>query len=291
MTIDVRTEDVTIVPDGFTPEAWDRFARDGILVVEDALDQAQVSRLVAAVEETTEQTDWNVVEFDPRFAEMIDHPAHIGYMYDVYGEMLKLLRSEYFKRPPGQEIRNKWHFDGPRVLPFQAFAEHAPLRIKVGYWLTSLPHGDMGNLMYIPGSHRRPYLSTYHTHEPHPDEVALTARPGAMTLMWGGLWHRVAENRSDITRLNMFLEYGPSWIVTSDRTGSDAGWLAGLSRTRRILMRDYVHVNQLVKLPSDDVPLFAPRQGEPDVEADVYGPHVPLELRKRTTWMERHTNS
>ncbi|MFF5176355.1 phytanoyl-CoA dioxygenase family protein [Micromonospora sp. NPDC000089] len=282
---------IAITPPGFTPAQWDQFAEDGFLVIEDALDEAQLARLKAAVEEAPEPTAWNVVETDPRFEEMIDHPAHVGYVYDVYGEMLKLLRSEYFRRPPGQTIRNKWHFDGPRSLPFQVFAERAPLRIKVGYWLTDLPHGEMGNLTYIPGSHHQPYLSTYHMHEAHPNEVAVTVRAGAMTLMWGGLWHRVAENSSDVTRLNMFLEYGPTWITTSDRVHSDAGWLSKLGRTRRILMRDYVHPNHLIKLPAEDVPLFNRRPGEPDPEAGVYGPHVPLELRKRTTWLERHLAS
>ncbi|WP_328341075.1 phytanoyl-CoA dioxygenase family protein [Micromonospora sp. NBC_00421] len=280
-----------MAPPGFTPETWEQFATAGILVVEDALDAAQVARLAAAVRGAPEPTAWNIVETDPRFTVMIDHPAHLGYLYDVYGEMLKLLRSEYFRRPPGQAIRNKWHFDGPRPVPFQVFAEQAPLRIKVGYWLTDLPHGDMGNLTYVPGSHRRPHLSTYHTHEPHPEEVALTVRAGTMTMMWGGLWHRVAENNSDVTRLNMFLEYGPSWIVTSDREHSDPAWLAGLGRTRRILMRDYVHPNHLIKPPAEDVPLFARRADDPGGDADDYGPHVPLELRKRSTWLERHLSS
>lgn len=280
--------EVTAAPAGFTAESWARFAADGILVVEDALDAAQIDRLTAAIGAAPEDSDWNVVESDARFAEMIDHPAHVGYVYDVYGEMLKLLRTEYFKRPPHQAIRNKWHFDGPRATPFQVFAETVPLRIKVGYWLTPLPGPEMGNLVYIPGSHRRPYLPTYHTHEPHPEEKSLTVRPGAMTLMWGGLWHRVAENHGPLTRLNMFLEYGPSWIVTSDRNRSDAAWLAGLSRTRRILMRDYAEPNYLVKLPAEDVPLFAPRCGEEDPAAGAYGNHVPLELRKRSTWVERH---
>ncbi|MGC4792170.1 phytanoyl-CoA dioxygenase family protein [Micromonospora sp. DT178] len=283
-------EPIAPAPAGFTTEAWDTFAADGILVIEDALDRSEIARLTAAVREAPEATAWNIVETDPRFAEMIDHPAHVGYVYDVYGEMLKLLRSEYFRRPPGQAIRNKWHFDGPRSVPFQVFAEQAPLRIKVGYWLTDLPHGEMGNLTYVPGSHRRPHLSTYHTHEPHPEEVNLTVRAGAMTLMWGGLWHRVAENNSDVTRLNMFLEYGPTWIVTSDREHSAPSFLAGLGRTRRILMRDYRHPNHLIKLPGEDVPLFAPRAGESGDDGP-YGPHVPLELRKRSTWLERNLSS
>ncbi|MFJ6943277.1 phytanoyl-CoA dioxygenase family protein [Streptomyces wuyuanensis] len=274
-------------PAGFSAESWAAFHRDGLLVVEDALAPEQVDALVAAIEKQQKPTDWNVVASDSRFESMIDHPAHIGYVYDVYGEMLKLLRSEYFKRHPGQEVRNKWHFDGPRALPFDVFSPAAPLRIKVGYWLTPLPVEDRGNLVYIPASHRWPHLPQYHSHDAHPEERQLIVRPGAMTLMWGGLWHRVAENRGALTRLNLFLEYGPTWIVTSDRIGCDKEWLSGLTRRRRILMRDYDHPNRLIKLPDEDVPLFASRPGEPDLEAGRYGDHVPLALRKRSTWMEQ----
>ncbi|WP_336047952.1 phytanoyl-CoA dioxygenase family protein [Streptomyces sp. CA2R101] len=274
-------------PKGFTRETWEMFARDGILVIENALTATEVETLVAAVEKQRNPTSWNIVETDVRFTPLIDLPAHIGYVYDVYGEMLKLLRSEFFKREPQQPIRNRWHFDGPRVLPFEVFSPKVPLRIKVGYWLTPLTTENRGNLVYIPGSHHWAHLPQYHTHEPHPQERQLTIGPGAMTLMWSGIWHRVAENNGEDTRLNLFLEYGPSWIVSSDRVSSDPEWMSGLSRTRRILMRDYEHPNNLVKLPEGDVPLYLPRPGELDPEAELYTDNVPPALRKRSTWLER----
>lgn len=104
----------------------------------------------------------------------------------------------------------------------------------------------------------------------------------------------MAPNRgkhSDVTRLYTLLEYRPTWITTSDRVQSDAGWLARLSRIRQIFMRDYVHLNHVIKLPGEDVPLFNRRPGEPDPEAGVYGPHIPLELGKCTTWPEQHLTS
>ncbi|MCF1598462.1 phytanoyl-CoA dioxygenase family protein [Streptomyces muensis] len=278
----------THAPTGFTHETWETFRRDGFLVIEDALDKDQVAALVAAVNKQEKPRDWNIVAVDSHFTEMIDSPSHIGYAYDVYGEMLKLLRSEYFRREPGQEIRNKWHFDGPRSTPFEVFSPRAPLRIKVGYWLTPLGHEDMGNLVYIPGSHRWPHLPQYHTHESHPQERQIIVPPGAMTLMWSGLWHRVAPNRSEFTRLNLFFEYGPSWIVSSDRGRSDPDWLSGLSRARRILMRDYDEPNDWIRLPAEDVPLYTLRPGESDLEAGQYGDHVPPQLRKRSTWLERN---
>lgn len=108
-----------------------------------------------------------------------------------------------------------------------------------------------------------------------------------MTLMWAGPWHRVAENNSDLTWLNMFLEYGPSWVVTSDRARCAPEWGASLSRNRRIIMREYEHPNSHVKPFEHDFPLYAPREGELDHQRGVYRDGIPLSLRKRTTWAER----
>ncbi|MDH6580505.1 phytanoyl-CoA dioxygenase family protein [Kitasatospora sp. MAP5-34] len=277
-------------PPGFTPDEWETFERDGILILDDVLSPGETAALRDAVDARTPRArQGDIVALDSRFVPLIDHPQHVGRMFDVYGDMLKLLSSELFRREPGQANRNNWHFDGPRLLPFGSFSDRAPLRVKVGYWLTALPRKEMGNLIYVPGSHRWDHLPQYHTHEPHPQEKHLTVGPGAMTLMWGGLWHRVDVNRSRTTRRNVFLEYGPSWLVATDRTHTDPQWAAGLSRERRIILRAYDDPNQGVKPPAEDVPLYLDRLGQdaPDPVGTRYVDHVPLELRRRTTWVER----
>jgi hypothetical protein len=105
--------------------------------------------------------------------------------------------------------------------------------------------------------------------------------------MWGGLWHRVEENHSEVTRLNMFFEYGPSWVVSSDRFSADTESTNELTRAQRIIMRAYSQPNYLIKPPDADVPLFLPREGEEDVDSADYRDHVPESLRRRATWVER----
>ena len=45
----------------------------------------------------------NIVERDPVFANLIDNERHVGYAYDLFGELLKLHQSQFFLRPPGGE--------------------------------------------------------------------------------------------------------------------------------------------------------------------------------------------
>lgn len=280
-------------PAGFTEASWERFRRDGFLVVPGALSPREVERLSAVVGgfaaargpgDSFDVT--RAVERHPELERLIDHEAHIGYAYDLYGEATKLLLSQFFVRPPSAALRNEWHFDGPRLLPFEVFSERLPLRLKVGYWLTPLPRRKMGNLLYVPGSHHEPYLPEYRTHRPHAEERALLVEPGAMTLMWSGLWHRVEENDSDATRLNVFLEYGPSWITAADRFGCDPAWRESLPRERRILMRPYEHANSFIKPPEEDVPLFLPREAGLGADQTRYVQDVPAHLRKHRTWAE-----
>ena len=106
----------------------------------------------------------NVVGRDPASAELIDHPQHVGYVYDIYGELLKLHISQIFIRPRDSQ-RNHWHPDGPRVVPYVVFARELPLQVQIGYWLTDLPHAKMGKFVYMPGSHRSQYFEHYRTHE------------------------------------------------------------------------------------------------------------------------------
>ena len=233
-------------------------------------------------------TAQNVIEKDNAFSALIDHPRHLGLVYDLYGEMLKLQLSELFVRPPGAARPQRWHIDGPRALPYAAFAPKAPLQVKVGYWLTDVHKPGMGNLVYVPGSHRRQYFSAYDTHEVAVGEESLCIRRGALTLMDCALWHRTAPNDSTATRVNLYLGYCPSWIPSADRNVSDPTWLASLNREQRIIMRSYEKAYTHAKPPAEDFTLFLDRDSGMDREPNRYRDLVRLFHRKRRTWWEVH---
>jgi ectoine hydroxylase len=282
-------------PLGFTRDLWERFVRDGILVLPQALSRQEAATLVSLIEGYAPHNLqgpfdlMNVVEMHPRLSALIDGQKHIGFIYDVFGESSKLLLSQFFIRPANpQAQRNDWHFDGPRQVPFQVFAPNLPLRIKVGYWLTDLPEEKMGNLIFLRGSHRRRHLPEYCSQQPVPNEECLKVSAGTITLMFEGLWHRVDENLSDRRRINIFYEYGPAWITASDRWRSNLAWLQSLNREQRILMRDYDFPNSLIKPPAADVPLFDLRPSEADLDSTLFRDSVEPRLRSRRTWLERN---
>ena len=146
-------------PPGFTRAQWDEFQERGILTVENAYGEAEIAAWLAAIERRRAAesgagngflTLRNYVERDPAFVSVIDHPGHLGFVYDLYGEMLKLQLSELFVRAPGDARPERWHIDGPRTLPYAVFAPEAPLQVRVGIWLNDVRGPDMGNLVYLP---------------------------------------------------------------------------------------------------------------------------------------------
>jgi len=285
-----------VAPDGFTREQWAAFMRDGVLTIENAIPDEEVEEYLEGMERIVRAIPGhkpgrhvmlhNFVERDPVFAKAIDHPRHIGYAYDLFGEQTKLNIGQLFQRPPGGGL-TKWHFDGPRALPYSVFSPYLPLEIKVGYWLTDLPEPNMGNFTYVPGSHMRPYFDAYDTLDPVEGEVPLIVRRGAMTFMHCNIWHKVQNNDSDVTRKNFFLAYSPSWITARDRVVSDPAWLATLDREQRIIMRSYEQQTHHAKPLASDYPLFLSRENHTDRDPGHYREDLGIHLRKRITGAEK----
>lgn len=284
-----------LAPKGFSPEQWTEFMDEGLLVLENALSQDEVAYYLEAIDRVAaNDTRYdpakfygpdNAVERDPAISELIDHPRHVGYAYDVYGELLKLHISQIFIRPRDSSY-NAWHPDGARAVPYGVYCGDAPMQIKVGYWLTDTPRPKMGNFVYMPGSHKGQYFSAYTRHDSVPGEKILCCPAGTITLMHCNTWHRVEPNETDAVRKNIFLAYCPSWVCEADRIQSNPEWLKTLTREQRIIMRSYSHGYARTKPGASEFPLFLDRETgmDSDPDSDLV---VPLQSRKRLTTIEK----
>ena len=285
-----------VAPLGFTPAQREEFDRTGVVNIEGAISDEDVEIYLDAIDRciardpdadlTQFYAKEHIVERDPVFTDLIDHPRHVGIAYDFYGELLKLHISQFFSRPKGGN-HNLWHPDGARALPYGVFAPDLPLQVKFGYWLTDLPKAGMGNMVLRPGSQREQYFDRYDTHDSVPDELIVTVPRGTMTVMNCNVWHRVEPNESDTIRRNIFLAYCPSWIVAADHLRSDPEWLATLNREQRIIMRDYDYGYDHTKPRASEFPLFLDRETGLDYDPDQYHDRVSLPRRKRLVAHEK----
>jgi hypothetical protein len=292
----MSTETVLKAPPGFTVAQREEFDRQGYVTIENVLSDEEIERYLEAIERhmsaesecdrSKTYVRGNIVEDDPVFTELIDHPRHVGFAYDLYGEQLKLQQSHFFVRPRGGDY-NLWHPDGPRALPYGTFAPDHPLQLRVGYWLTDLPEPKMGNLVLMPGSHRSQYFDHYDTDASVPGEDVLCVRRGAMTVVGCNVWHRVEPNESETVRKNFFITYCPSWVCTGDRLLSDPDWLQTIGREQRIIMRSYADGYTWAKPPAEDFPLYLDRDTGQDSDPGLYHERVLLHRRKRRVAHEK----
>ena len=282
-------------PPGFTREQWETFDREGYLLIENAISHDDICKYIDATNRIAARhlaerpgrafTPWNgIAHLDPVFTELIDHPRHVGFAYDVYGELLKLHNSQAFIRPTGKSD-TKWHNDGARAVPYAVYAPVLPLQLKVAYWLTDLPRPGMGNLVIYPGSHKDQRFEAYTKPVSVQGELPVCVKAGTMMLIHCNLFHTVMPNDSDTTRYNLFYTYCPSWVCEADRLCCDEQWLDTLTREQRIIMRSYPHAYDRTKPPSDDFPLYLDRDTGLDRDADA-DLEVPLAIRKRRVKVE-----
>jgi hypothetical protein len=281
-------------PRGFSPDEWETFLQEGVLHLTGRVSDAEVSAYREAAQACLSAADrpdgghtWKLlraVERHPLIESLIDGDHHVGYAYDFFGDQLHLVQSEIVARPR-KGVANAWHVDGSRVVPFSVYSAHAPLKLKVAYWLTDLPSERMGNFVYIPGSHLPDFREELSGREPHPNEVSVKGRAGMISLLHCGVWHRVDRNETPNTRLAIFLTYAPSWLRSY--YPPDPAWAASLPRERRIIMRPYEESpKDFIRPPARDLPLFLDREtGATETE----GSDEPeLHKRRRPTGYEKY---
>lgn len=256
-------ENGRMAPDGFTADEWQKFTGKGFIAKPDAMSPDEVTRYREAAEELIARYP----DYDPAHAfrvanvlpqhetlwELIDHDRHIGFPYDLYGEQLQLVQSDLFVRPPGG-IVNHWHIDGPRALPYRVFSPDLPLKLRVGYWLTDVPEPQMGNYVYLPGSHKPDYGLEHSGTGDVPGQEVICGKAGMLTVAHANVWHRIDPNLSDRTRITIFLTYAPSWLANYYTYPGEL--LERLSREQRIILRPYSDGEDFVRPPKQDLPLF-----------------------------------
>ena len=218
---------------GMTDEQRQRFERDGYLVVEDALDAAQVSRLTDAVDRVwAEQRDvppiagadaLHLLAFvgrDPLFVELMDHEPILRLVVDLLGWNVFMHHCHLDVHPPMRgpsPSKWMWHQDGGVQNHDLETNPRPRLSVKVAYFLTDVGEPGRGNFSVLPGSHTTNSIERpLDDNNELPGSVPILARPGTAVLFDRRLWHMRGENRSSMTRKALFYAYTYRWVRPRD---------------------------------------------------------------------------
>ena len=221
----------------------ERLERDGLAVVEDALDRGELRRLRRAVDrvwrsEAPGRGALHRLAFlglDDAFLELVDHPATLPLVRGTLGWNVYLYHCHLDVHPPVRppaEPQWRWHQDGGRQN-VELASPRPRLSVKVAWFLTDVPDAEHGALWTIPGSHVRDALAR--GVEPS-GAVPLLVRAGTAAVFDRRLWHARGDNVSRATRRALFYAYTYRWIRPRDELGLDPGRVERLDPVRRQLL-------------------------------------------------------
>ncbi len=255
------------------PQQRAEFDEQGFIILENFLTQAELERLLAAVDEVAERVRRfeglgpndpfavrNALAHHDAFLDLIDHPRMLPLVVDAIGWNIQIRTTHLDYRPPYPEdlqpgalgvgdgadqkvgYRNlTWHPDLASDVLFMAPSLDGRLpfmEIKVFYVLSDLSESQCGNLWMAPGSHlRSPNELWQMGQNVDPSEaLELRLRPGAAVLWRTAVWHCVGPNLSDKIRKIMHIGYHYRWLRPTDYISQDPALINRSSPIRRQLL-------------------------------------------------------
>ncbi len=200
------------------------FLKWGYLVVDDAINSAQLDSLRAALdascsrEDTADRRDGQFIhqllEKDDRFAFLLDNPPVMSRMTAILGNCVQLHSATARVTVPGAPDQS-WHRDGPWPMdPEGTPYGSLPGQINCGYFLDELTE-ENGPIAIVPGSQRALFRPP-EGHPVFPDEKLVLAKPGQAVMFDGWLYHRGMANNSDSRRRVCLMCYQNAWMKSRE---------------------------------------------------------------------------
>lgn len=209
-------------------QALEEFDEHGYTVIPNALAANQVHALLGALDDLTGNQPsriHNVADIfgaHDEFLDLIDLSTVLPVVQALLGNNIWVNHSHYNVNPPDNKLNGRdrkpgygWHRDGGTIN--QDLPMPAPLlSIKVAFYLSDLAKPGQGQTYVITGSHQS-------CERPPPNDVMpekakpVYVEPGSALLFDRRMIHSIrSENRSDITRKVVFIQYAFRWMCAVD---------------------------------------------------------------------------
>ena len=257
---------MTTKPHQPTPEELGFFDVNGYLVLEEFLDPDHVDRLTRSLDQTVQRRRrlheenqphpgktvvdgdniriLHILGDDPRFQELLDHPAIMPYVQAILSDKPHFHASDAFWEIEPKASEPGWHIDGFGG-GFRPLRPGIPLlQLKVAYFLSDMSEPGQGNLTIVPQSHR---LDEDLTDEQcqsfdFPEAVQVCVPPGSCVLFHNALWHtRGAFTRAGGQRIMLYYAYELPWMVANPEHWSyPREFYDGLTPLQRQLFHGFV---------------------------------------------------
>ena len=247
------------------------FNETGLLVVDNALDAAQVAALteasdriydrhVASGHDSTKALFYpNFIPDDPLFLDLVDYERILPKVWGLLGWNIYLYHAHLIVTPPtGRAQDDKtfgWHQDSGRMNIEMESHPRPRMSLKVAYFLSDTSVPGRGNFWVVPNSHLSDTQALPPDGQGQPTgAIPVLAKPGTAVFFDRRLWHAASPNWSDVTRKVLFYGYGYRWIRTKDDMTVRDLWPTS-APIRRQMLGDGVNANGYYTPTDADVPL------------------------------------
>lgn len=181
------------------------------------------------------------------FIDLIDHPAMFGVVLDILGPYIQFGLATATSHPPSPTFKGFLHVDGgPAMQRIRVSETSWPLQVKILWFLTDCSNPDMGNIVFVPGSHLRPFPEEGGQDEfgelpaaTTPGTHQVLAKAGDAMIFTHSLWHGGAANLSTVTRKNIQYGYNQMFFRNFDYDPIPPEVLAACTPRQRRLLGDH----------------------------------------------------
>lgn len=264
--------DVSCLDYRMTDEQRTQFDDEGYLIVENAIDNDLLSRLIEAgdrvdareraardIEPDATMGKFRTIVEDDAFLELLDNPRTFPLLWEILGWNIQHYISHLIYYPPETKSAldlkpGGWHQDGGRPIP-EMERPHPRLSLKVGFWLSDILAEDRGGIRIIPGSHKRDVMPERQPDGDYEGTMQVRVKAGTAVFFDRRMWHSRGINTLDMTRKVLFLGYSYRWLRGLDYNVIPEEVLQKCDPIRRQLLGDGVDVKGWWQPTDADVPL------------------------------------
>jgi ectoine hydroxylase len=253
-----------------TAHEHELFNANGYLVIENALDQSQVQRLLDVVDRVDARerapgqrskllSVTDIIREDDALVDLLDYPTVFPRVWGILGWNIYLYHSHLDVTPPADEAalqwRVAWHQDSMRVNDEIETHPRPRLSLKVGYYLTDVSQPDRGNTLIVRGSHLWDEIDCPNDGQTNPvGAQPLCVPAGTAVLVDRRIWHSRSANLSDQTRKVLWYGYSYRWLRPKDKM-TVSHLYPRLDSVRRQILGDGLSNNGVYDPADGDVPL------------------------------------
>lgn len=259
------------------------FNENGYLIVEDALDDSLLNRLLAVVDRVDQRerspelhgklmSVANVIQEHPALVELVSCRKTLPKAWGILGWNIYLYHSHLDVTPPADEEsltwQVAWHQDSMRVNDEIETSPRPRLSLKIGFYLTDVSEPNRGNTLVVPGSHLEDELDCPADGVSNPaGAVPLCVRAGSAVFVDRRIWHSRSANMSELTRKVIWLGYCYRWLKPKDDM-TVSHLYPQLDPIQRQLLGDGLSANGVYDPHDGDVPLRSWLQEHCPAEAE-----------------------